>query len=96
MDFADHHWFSDVECETILAQAKRRDLIPITTEKDRVRLLGRERRGRAPCAATETFPVRARFDEPQRLATMIADAVAGHSDVYRRQVIPNGAETVPA
>jgi tetraacyldisaccharide 4'-kinase len=96
MDFPDHHWFSGVECEQILAHAKRRELVPITTEKDRVRLLGRDGAVERLAQATETFPVRARFAEPQRLTALIADAVAGYSDAYRRRVKPNGAETVPA
>ena len=46
MNFPDHHLFTDAECEAILAEAKSRDLVPITTEKDRVRLNGRGERPR--------------------------------------------------
>ena len=97
MNFPDHHLFTDAECEAILAEAKSRDLVPITTEKDRVRL---NRRGEAAArlaAATETFPVRIRFDEPRRLTTLITDAIAAHGSAYRREpVISRGGAKVPA
>ena len=97
MDFPDHHLFTDADCEAILAEAKNRDLVPITTEKDRVRLNGRGGAAARLAAATETFPVRVRFEEPRRLATLIADAVAAHGSAYRREpVIPRGGATVPA
>ena len=63
-----------------------RSLVPITTEKDRVRL---NRRGAAAArlaAATETFPVRVRFDEPKRLDD--ADPRRGRR---ARQRLPAGA-----
>ena len=97
MDFADHHLFTEEDCEAILAEANSRNLVPITTEKDRVRL---NRRGPAAsrlAAATETFPVRVRFDEPKRLETLIRDAVAAHGSAYRREpLILRGGEKVPA
>lgn len=97
MDFPDHHLFTDADCEKILAEAKSRDLVPITTEKDRVRL---NRRGEAAArlaAGTETLPVRVRFEEPRRLITLIADAVASHASPYRRApVISRGGAPVPA
>ena len=53
------------------------------------------RRGHAAsrlAAATETFPVRVRFDEPRRLATLIRDAVAAHGSAYRREPLICAAE----
>jgi tetraacyldisaccharide 4'-kinase len=99
MDFPDHHVFSAAECEMILREARQRDLVPITTEKDRVRL---DRRGGAAerlAGATETFPVGVRFAEPKRLAALIRDAVAAHAGVYKRTEIrpaASGAATAPA
>ncbi len=91
MDFADHHLFSDADCEAILAEAKHRDLVPITTEKDRVRLYGRSGAAERLANSVETFPVRVRFDEPKRLETLINDAVAAHAGVYRRRKFIAGA-----
>jgi tetraacyldisaccharide 4'-kinase len=97
MDFPDHYLFTDADCEKILAEATSRDLVLITTEKDRVRL---NRRGEAAArlaAATETLPVRIRFEEPRRLLTLVADAVAAHASPYRRApVISGGGTAVPA
>lgn len=84
LDFPDHHLFTHGDCERILAEAKSRSLVPITTEKDRVRL---NRRGDAAdklAAATETFPVRVRFEEPRRLIALITDAVGTHASAYRQ------------
>ena len=75
MDFPDHRMFSDAECEKILAEAASRDLVPITTEKDRVRLFRRGGAAERLAGVTESFPIRVRFDEPRRLSALIADAV---------------------
>lgn len=97
MDFPDHHFFTPADCEAILAEAKSRDLVPITTEKDRVRLTAASDAAIRLAAATETFPVRVRFEEPRRLTTLIADAVAAHGSAYRREpLISRAAEKVPA
>jgi tetraacyldisaccharide 4'-kinase len=84
LSFPDHHPFSDAECEAILAEAMHRNLLPITTEKDLMRLSGRGGAAERLAAATEVFPIRVRFDEPRRLRVLIADAVAAHDGVYRR------------
>jgi tetraacyldisaccharide 4'-kinase len=79
ISFPDHHHFTHSDCEAIMAEAKSRGLIPITTEKDRVRL---ERIGDAAerlAALAEVFPIRMRFDEPKRLVALIQDAVAAHA-----------------
>jgi tetraacyldisaccharide 4'-kinase len=79
MDFPDHHAFTHAECEAILAEAKRRNLVPITTEKDRVRLNRAGDAAERLAAATETFPVRIRFEEPKRLIALVNDALAAHA-----------------
>jgi tetraacyldisaccharide 4'-kinase len=97
MSFPDHHMFTPSDCEEILAEAKTRDLVPITTEKDRARLSGAGEAAAQLAAATETFPVRVRFEEPRRLIALITDAVAAHASTYRlRPVISGGEEKVPA
>lgn len=97
MEFPDHHLFTHEECATILREAKLRNLVPITTEKDRVRLNMSGEAAAELAAATETFPVRVRFEEPKRIAALIADAVAGRASVYRHApVVRPGAATAPA
>jgi tetraacyldisaccharide 4'-kinase len=86
MSFPDHHLFSDADCERILAEAMHRNLVPITTEKDRTRLSGRAGAAQRLAEAAELFPIRIRFEEPRRLTALIADAVAAHADVYRREL----------
>jgi tetraacyldisaccharide 4'-kinase len=95
--FPDHHRFTDVECEVILAQAKHRDLVPITTEKDQARLSGRGGPAELLAQAAETFPIRIRFDEPTRLSNLIGDAIARHGSAYRRsEVIAKAGGEAPA
>ena len=77
-------------------EAKSRDLVPITTEKDRVRLSGAGEAAARLIATSETFPVRVRFEEPRRLKTLIVDALAGHASAYRHEPVTYSAETVPA
>lgn len=97
MSFPDHHLFTPTDCEAILKEAKERDLVPITTEKDRVRLNGGGEAAARLAAATETFPVRIRFEEPRRLNALITDAIAAHASTYRlKPVISRDEEKVPA
>ena len=84
MAFADHHIFSHEECETILEEARKRNLVPITTEKDRVRLNRAGDAAERLAAASETFPIHVRFDEPLRLPVLIEDAAAAFASAYRR------------
>jgi tetraacyldisaccharide 4'-kinase len=86
MDFPDHHLFTHVDCEAILAEAKSRGLVPITTEKDRVRLNRSGDAAERLAAATEVFPVRIRFEEPRRLIALIEDAVGAYGSAYSRQL----------
>ncbi len=99
ISFPDHHAFTEAECEAILAEARQRDLVPITTEKDRVRLAGRGGSARRLTDATEVFPIRVRFAEPTRLAALVGDAIAGYGGAYRRSELiwnMNGATTARA
>jgi tetraacyldisaccharide 4'-kinase len=97
MNFPDHHLFTEEDCEKILSEAKARDLVPICTEKDRVRLNRREGVAARLAATTETFPVRIRFDEPRLLLTLARDAIANHGSAYHREpAILRGAERARA
>ena len=96
IDFPDHRLFSEADCEKILAEAAERNLVPITTEKDRVRLLGRGGAAERLAAATETFPVRVCFEEPKRLFALVSDTVEAYGSAYRRQSLsPSDAATIP-
>lgn len=98
MSFPDHHVFTHNDCEAIMAEAKSRGLVPITTEKDRARLSRGGDAAERLAAAAETLPIHVRFDEPRLLAVLIEDAVADHASAYRRvsPAISRGGETVPA
>lgn len=68
--FADHHVFTHREIADLLDEAERGGLIPVTTEKDAVRL--------SPLAAAEprlsavrTLPVTMRFGQPERLSDLL-------------------------
>jgi tetraacyldisaccharide 4'-kinase len=70
--FADHHRFTRDEIEALLAAAKRDALIPVTTEKDLVRLhVG----GELPIWAQgiATFPVKLEFDSALKLRRFVSD-----------------------
>ena len=70
--FADHHRFSAEEIKALVADAKREDLVLVTTEKDLVRL-----RGDAELSTLARdivpFPVTLQFDDAAGLKTFLAD-----------------------
>ncbi|HLG82778.1 MAG TPA: tetraacyldisaccharide 4'-kinase [Bradyrhizobium sp.] len=70
--FADHHRFTVAEIAALVADAKRDGLIPVTTEKDLVRL-----RGDAELSALAQeivpFPVTLQFDDAATLRKFLAD-----------------------
>jgi tetraacyldisaccharide 4'-kinase len=66
--FADHHPFSEGEIASLLAQASREGLTPVTTEKDFVRL------GAVPgTEAMVPFKVTMEFDDPAALRKFVTD-----------------------
>jgi tetraacyldisaccharide 4'-kinase len=65
--FADHHPYARAEIEALLAQAG--DAIPVTTEKDLVRVPADLR------ARIAALPVRLVFDRPESLDAILAEAV---------------------
>ncbi|PIK72232.1 tetraacyldisaccharide 4'-kinase [Methylobacterium frigidaeris] len=61
--FPDHHAFTEAETDALAAEATRRDLLLVTTEKDRVRL---------PAALpVTTLPVVLALEEPEALAGLL-------------------------
>lgn len=67
--FADHHPYLPTDIEPILADARRLDARPVTTEKDAVRIPEGQRRG------MDTVAVAAEIDEKDRLFDLIAAAL---------------------
>ena len=67
--FADHHPYAPHEIAALLAEASARDLIPVTTEKDHVRLPPALR------GAILALPVTLRFETPERVAALLAAAL---------------------
>ena len=70
--FADHHRFSVGEIAALVADAKRDGLIPVTTEKDLVRLRG-DAQLSAMAREIVPFPVTLQFDDAERLRKFLAD-----------------------
>ncbi len=73
--FADHHRFTGLEAREILTEAERLDAVPVTTEKDAVRLAG------APAGPLSELAERMAvvgvdcvMEEPQRLRDLLLEA----------------------
>src|SRR6185369_15900376 len=64
--FADHHPYSEVDLDALIAEAKRDRLTLVTTEKDLVRL---RKKGELAAEAREmlTLPVTLEFDDEKGL-----------------------------
>ncbi|WP_181705920.1 tetraacyldisaccharide 4'-kinase [Chthonobacter rhizosphaerae] len=76
MPFPDHHDFTADDARAILRRAESRDLLPVTTEKDAVRLRHAAVGPRADLASrTMVFGVACRFDDPNRIRQMLRDIV---------------------
>jgi tetraacyldisaccharide 4'-kinase len=72
--FTDHHPYTGSDAAALLAQAAAGGLVPVTTEKDMVRLTGRPETA-ALAAATRTLAV-----------TLVVDDAAGFAVLVRRAV----------
>ncbi len=72
--FADHHRYTAAEAQTLLARAEAQNLVPLTTEKDYVRLSGNPQLATL-AGRTSALPVRLVIDEEQAFQEMIAKAV---------------------
>ncbi|WP_075216994.1 tetraacyldisaccharide 4'-kinase [Mongoliimonas terrestris] len=79
--FPDHHAFRTGDARRLLARAEAGDLLPVTTEKDAVRLAHATEGPRAALAARSlVFGIQCVFEDPARIGRMLADAV----DRWRR------------
>ncbi|AWN55534.1 tetraacyldisaccharide 4'-kinase [Methylobacterium sp. 17Sr1-1] len=61
--FPDHHAFTAAEAEALAAEAAAKDLVLVTTEKDRVRL--------PPALPVATLPVRLALEAPEALGALL-------------------------
>jgi tetraacyldisaccharide 4'-kinase len=68
--FADHHAYARHEIEALIAEAAARGLTAVTTEKDHVRLAPAYR------GAILALPVFLRFETPEPVAALLAEALA--------------------
>jgi len=75
MAFPDHHPFTDEDCAVVLKLADEKELTPITTLKDQVRLIGRDGPAGELYERAEVFPVTLIFHEPRRLMQVIREGL---------------------
>lgn len=75
--FADHHQYSATDARNLLARCEREQMLPVTTEKDFVRLTT----GDADCtelaARTRVLPVTLVFDDEEKVRGLLAGKIAG-------------------
>jgi tetraacyldisaccharide 4'-kinase len=88
--FPDHHYFSDDEIADLAADAERQGLLPVTTAKDAVRLLGGHGPADALLQKLKVVEVDMAFDDPHAPAALIDQAVAA----YRQRRLRDGRENL--
>lgn len=69
--FADHHAFTEADCAEILKACSERELLPVTTGKDRSRLAGGPERDRL-ATASAVLHVKLVPDRPSDLSALVA------------------------
>ena len=72
-DFPDHHSYSDADAAAILSESAARDLVPVTTEKDRVRLAGS---ATLESLAAISRVLAIRYPLPEALLLQVTEAIA--------------------
>jgi tetraacyldisaccharide 4'-kinase len=72
--FADHHRYTAAEAAALLADADRAGLLPLTTEKDYVRLSGTTE-GAALAARAKTLPVTLAVEEEEAFRRFVVDVM---------------------
>lgn len=79
--FPDHHPFSEADAENILSRAASSGSVPITTEKDHVRLAFSDPNSfkEKLFEASQVLKIGVEFAAPDRLLEVLEDAIAGHS-----------------
>lgn len=69
--FADHHPYTAADAERLLALADAKNLIPVTTEKDLVRLAGRDNAIAKLTARTRAIPVSLVFEDAAAIKLLL-------------------------
>lgn len=81
MSFPDHHVFSETDAKKILQKAQDLDAVPITTQKDHVRLASAA--PKSSCAelfeTSEVLKITVEFSEPGKLVELLEAAIASNS-----------------
>lgn len=79
--FADHYAFSDPDADDLLARARSQQLLPVTTEKDWVRLIGADGRLAELREASRPLPIRLELEarDDSRLQALLDGVIAGAS-----------------
>lgn len=85
--FADHHVFTDAEAAELLERARDENLIPITTEKDAVRLSRLTGPVAELRAMTRVLPVTLVFENEIALKSLIEDVAKRY---HRRRIAKTG------
>lgn len=86
--FPDHHFFSEDELADLVADAERQSLLPVTTAKDAVRLLGGHGAAGTLLEKLRVVEVDMAFDDPHAPANIIDQAVVA----YRRRRLREGVD----
>lgn len=73
--FPDHHYFAEDEIRDLIADARKQDLLLVTTAKDHARLAGFHGAAEELMAQLAVVDVEMVFDDPQAPAKMIDEAI---------------------
>lgn len=74
VSFPDHHVFTEVDANALLAAAKEKEALLVTTAKDAVRLKGREGAAKQLSAAAHVLEIDMAFDDPASIKALIEAA----------------------
>jgi tetraacyldisaccharide 4'-kinase len=74
--FADHHRYTKADVEALLASCDEKNLVPVTTEKDLVRLQGGDPVLAALAARSRAIPVTLVFEDQKAVKGLLKDAAA--------------------
>ena len=74
--FPDHHPYSEPDAKRILARCEAQKLVPVTTEKDVVRLKGLSGMRGKLASAAQALPVTLLTEEPEALRRLLRGALA--------------------
>ncbi len=78
VSFPDHHPYSERDARDLLEQCRKKNLLPVTTEKDLVRLAGRDGALSELAVMARALPVTLMFEEQHRLRDILRKALQEH------------------